>query len=201
MQAGECGRKSLHYCSSKSPSFLGFCDLLNSSRFAGTTQSIAADIGRVEKIISQDGGSAFEFARTEAEMHNLWSARKEAVWAMSAQRPEGTQLWSTDVAVPLSRLPEIIGKLHDGFLLPLHSKITSRADLSKKESQSLGLFSSVLGHVGDGNFHQAVIYDPNNPSQTQAVQECVKRMVHRAVEMEGTVSVCSLPHGTVLTVQ
>ncbi|KAF3405579.1 D-lactate dehydrogenase [cytochrome] [Talaromyces pinophilus] len=138
-------------------------------KFAGTTQSIDADIGRVEKIISQDGGSAFEFARTEMEMHNLWSARKEAVWAMSAQRPEGTQLWSTDVAVPLSRLPEII-------------------DLSKKESQSLGLFSSVLGHVGDGNFHQAVIYDPNNPSQTQAVQECVRRMVHRAVEMEGTVS-------------
>lgn len=43
-------------------------------------------------------------------MHNLWSARKEAVWAMSSQRPEGTKMWSTDVAVPLSRMPEIIGE-------------------------------------------------------------------------------------------
>ncbi|KAH8703491.1 hypothetical protein BGW36DRAFT_312626 [Talaromyces proteolyticus] len=138
-------------------------------KFSGSTDSIAADIRRVEDIIAQQGGSAFEFARTKTEMHNLWAARKEAIWAMLAQKPEGTQLWSTDVAVPLSRLPEII-------------------DLSKKESQGLGLFSSVLGHVGDGNFHQAVMYDPNIASQTQAVQDCVKNMVRRAVEMEGTVS-------------
>jgi D-lactate dehydrogenase (cytochrome) len=78
-------------------------------RFSGTTQSIAADIAKVERISSQGGGSAFEFAKTEQDMHNLWSARKEAVWAMCAQRPEGTQIWSTDVAVPLSRMPEIIG--------------------------------------------------------------------------------------------
>lgn len=113
-------------------SFLpGFCDLLKPSRFAGTTQSIAADIGRVEKIISQNGGSAFEFARTETEMHNLWSARKEAVWAMSAQRPEGTQLWSTDVAVPLSRLPEIIGMTN--FFCRYISRVLNLACRSIKE--------------------------------------------------------------------
>ncbi|KAL4901262.1 hypothetical protein BDW74DRAFT_170220 [Aspergillus multicolor] len=138
-------------------------------KFSGTAQSIAADIAKVEAISSQGGGSAFEFATTEQEMHDLWSARKEAVWAMCAQRPEGTQIWSTDVAVPLSRMPEII-------------------DLSKKESSALGLFSSVLGHVGDGNFHQAVMYDPANAAQAQAVRECVRKMVHRALEMEGTVS-------------
>ena len=65
-------------------------------------------------------------------------------------------------------------------------------DLSKQASQKLGLFSSILGHVGDGNFHQAVMYDPNSVGQTEAVRECVAKMVHRAVEMEGTVSVCLL---------
>ncbi|KAJ5467709.1 hypothetical protein N7475_005461 [Penicillium sp. IBT 31633x] len=138
-------------------------------KFSSTAQSIAADIARVEEVISHGGGSAFKFAKTETEMHNLWSARKEAIWAMCAQKPEGMQLWSTDVAVPLSRLPDII-------------------DLSKQESQKLGLFSSILGHVGDGNFHQAVIYDPNSIDQTEAVRQCVKKMVCRAVEMEGTVS-------------
>ncbi|KAL3429080.1 hypothetical protein BDV09DRAFT_203316 [Aspergillus tetrazonus] len=138
-------------------------------KFAGTSQSIDADIGRVQRIIPEEGGKSFEFARTEAEKGNLWAARKEAVWAMLAQRPEGTQLWSPDVAVPLSRMPEII-------------------DLSKKECEGLGLFSSILGHVGDGNFHQAVVYDPSSPTQTQAVQECVRKMVHKAVEMEETVS-------------
>ncbi|KAH3192583.1 hypothetical protein KXV92_002225 [Aspergillus fumigatus] len=119
-------------------------------KFSGAEQSVSADIARVEKIISQEGGSAFEFARTEKEM-------------------QGTQIWSTDVAVPLSSLPEII-------------------ELSKTESSSLGLFSSVLGHVGDGNFHQAVMYDPSDPSQAHGVRECVRKMVRRAVEMEGTVS-------------
>ncbi|KAH1547451.1 hypothetical protein KXX57_002605 [Aspergillus fumigatus] len=117
-------------------------------KFSGAEQSVSADIARVEKIISQEGGSAFEFARTEKEMRNLWSARKEAVWAI---------------------LPVII-------------------ELSKTESSSLGLFSSVLGHVGDGNFHQAVMYDPSDPSQAHGVRECVRKMVRRAVEMEGTVS-------------
>jgi hypothetical protein len=66
------------------------------------------------------------------------------------------------------------------------------SDLSKKECEGLGLFSSILGHVRDGNFHQAVVYDPSSPTQTQIVQECVRKMVHKAVEMEGTVSVCPL---------
>lgn len=43
-------------------------------------------------------------------MTNLWAARKEALWAVLAVRPEGTQIWSTDVAVPLSRMAEIIGE-------------------------------------------------------------------------------------------
>lgn len=80
-------------------------------RFSGTTQSVEADIARAEAIAAKREGSAFEFAKTEKEMHGLWAARKEAVWAMSAQRPEGTQMWSTDVAVPLSRMPELIGDL------------------------------------------------------------------------------------------
>jgi D-lactate dehydrogenase (cytochrome) len=62
-------------------------------------------------------------------------------------------------------------------------------ELSKQESSNLGLFSSVLGHVGDGNFHQCVMYNPDNPEEKRAVEDCVHRMMARAIEMEGTVSV------------
>ena len=67
--------------------------------------------------------------------------------------------------------------------------ILTELELSKKESGNLGLFSSVLGHVGDGNFHQTVMYDPHKPEQQKAVKECVHNMMTRAIEMEGTVSV------------
>ena len=62
-------------------------------------------------------------------------------------------------------------------------------ELSKSESSNAGLASSVLGHVGDGNFHQVVMYDPQKPHEEKAVKDCVHNMMIRALEMEGTVSV------------
>lgn len=48
------------------------------------------------------------FARDKKEEADLWAARKEALWTMTSIKPEGYALWSTDVAVPISRLAEII---------------------------------------------------------------------------------------------
>lgn len=53
----------------------------------------------------------FEFAVSAEEQKTLWSARKESLWSMMALRREGDEVWSTDVAVPISRLPDIIGRL------------------------------------------------------------------------------------------
>jgi D-lactate dehydrogenase (cytochrome) len=43
------------------------------------------------------------------EQETLWSARKESLWSMLAMRKGDEEMWSTDVAVPLSRLADIIG--------------------------------------------------------------------------------------------
>lgn len=64
----------------------------------------------MQTIAKQWKGGEFQFARTEEDKTVLWSARKEALWAMLAQRPPGTEIWSTDCAVPMSRLAEIIGR-------------------------------------------------------------------------------------------
>jgi D-lactate dehydrogenase (cytochrome) len=61
-------------------------------------------------------------------------------------------------------------------------------EISKQQASQLGLFNSVLGHVGDGNFHQVVMYNPDNKMERQAVSDCVDGMMVRALEMEGTVS-------------
>lgn len=66
------------------------------------------------------------------------------------------------------------------------------AELSKEDSGKLGLFASVVGHVGDGNFHQAVFYETEKKAHQQAVADCVHKMMQRALEMEGTVSVSSV---------
>lgn len=56
--------------------------------------------------------NSFASASDEASMESLWSARKQALWASLAVRPEGTEIWSTDVAVPISRMAQLIGKLY-----------------------------------------------------------------------------------------
>lgn len=52
----------------------------------------------------------------------------------------------------------------------------------------MGLFTSVLGHVGDGNFHQMIMYNPNKPEEKGAVKAFVDGMTRKAVALEGTVS-------------
>ncbi|KAM0178027.1 hypothetical protein ACHAPC_008599 [Botrytis cinerea] len=139
-------------------------------KFSGTKASVKENIAMVSSIAKSHRGSSFEFAKDAREQKLLWSARKESLWSMLALRTNGSEVWSTDVAVPFSRLADII-------------------ELSKKEMDDLGLFASILGHVGDGNFHESIMYDRTVPGEMEKVERCVKNMVVRALEMEGTVTV------------
>ncbi|KAM0124510.1 hypothetical protein ACHAP3_010298 [Botrytis cinerea] len=138
-------------------------------KFSGTKASVKENIAMVSSIAKSHRGSSFEFAKDTREQKLLWSARKESLWSMLALRTNGSEVWSTDVAVPFSRLADII-------------------ELSKKEMDDLGLFASILGHVGDGNFHESIMYDRTVPGEMEKVERCVKNMVVRALEMEGTVT-------------
>lgn len=105
-------------------------------KFAGTPAAVKEQIGIVQKMAKKSGSKTFELARDADERAELWSARKEALWSVMAQRrDESDHVWTTDVAVPISRLPDIIEE-------------------TKENMKTSGLNTiAVLGHVGDGNFH------------------------------------------------
>ena len=86
-----------------------------SARFSGSDQAINDSKDIVRKITTDSDCRTFTSASDEASMESLWSARKQALWASLAVRPEGTEIWSTDVAVPISRMAELIGKYHCPF--------------------------------------------------------------------------------------
>ncbi|KAJ5970639.1 FAD-linked oxidase C-terminal [Penicillium vulpinum] len=142
-------------------------------KFSGTVAGVADSIDLTTKIAQSNNAESFEFARDDREAHDLWSARKQSLWSMLALRKEGSEVWSTDVAVPISRLPDII-------------------EISKKELVDLGLFASILGHIGDGNFHASIMYDRNDPAERARVEKVVYDMVDRGLEMEGS---CTGEHG------
>lgn len=68
--------------------------------------------------------------------------------------------------------------------------LTYLSEISKKDLDKLGLFGSMLGHVGDGNFHETILFD--GAKERQVVAKCVHDMTYRAIEMEGTCTVSSL---------
>lgn len=103
-------------------------------KFAGTERGVKEQVQMVRDLAVKAGGESFEFARSDDEQHELWSARKEALWSTMAVGRPGDHVWTGDVAVPMSRLPDIIEE-------------------TKEAMGKSGLFGSIVGHVGDGNFH------------------------------------------------
>ena len=64
-------------------------------------------------------------------------------------------------------------------------------DISSKEIAGLGLFASILGHIGDGNFHSSIMFNRSDPVELARVEKVVHDMVDRAIEMEGSCTVCT----------
>jgi D-lactate dehydrogenase (cytochrome) len=142
-------------------------------KFSGTTAGVADNIKLTTSIAKRNRAGEFIYARNDQEAHDLWKARKDSLWSMLSLRREGDEVWSTDVAVPISRLPDIV-------------------EITKREIDDLGLFASVLGHIGDGNFHTSILYDRQSAQERERVEHVVHAMVDRAIEMEGT---CTGEHG------
>ncbi|KAJ9194241.1 CAZyme family AA7 [Paecilomyces variotii] len=136
-------------------------------KFTGTPNGVKEQISIVQKLAKSCAGQSFEFARGADENRELWSARKEALWSvMALKRGPGDHVWTTDVAVPMSRLPDII-------------------EDTKKDMVASNLIAGICGHVGDGNFHAIILF---NDKEREVAEGVVHRMVKRAVEMEGTVT-------------
>ena len=100
-------------------------------KFGGTKQGVSEQIKLTEKITNANNGQKFEFAKSEHEKEQLWSARKEALWSLMALKGKEGEVWTTDVTVPLSRLPDIIQE-------------------TKDDLQTSGLFCGMVAHAADG---------------------------------------------------
>lgn len=80
-------------------------------KFSGTKSSVTDSIEQVKNIAQKYHTQDFQYESDPQKQKRLWSARKEALWTMLALREKEGQVWSTDVAVPLSRIAELIGRL------------------------------------------------------------------------------------------
>ncbi|XP_004086308.1 probable D-lactate dehydrogenase, mitochondrial [Oryzias latipes] len=140
--------------------------------FHGSERSLEEQVNITEEITQSNEGSDFQWARDAETRSRLWRARHDAWYAAQALRP-GCKAYSTDVCVPLSRLPQII--------------VETKEDLMESR-----LTGPIAGHVGDGNFHCLMVVDPSDPDELHRVHLFTERLARRALAMDGT---CTGEHG------
>jgi len=140
--------------------------------FHGSERHVAEQIEIVSEVASGNGGGAFEWAAQTEARNRLWKARHQAYYATLALKP-GSIGWATDVCVPMSRLAECIGE-------------------TRKDLDGAGVVATVVGHVGDGNFHVIFAIDPHAPEELKEAERLNRRLVQRALLMDGT---CTGEHG------
>ena len=140
--------------------------------FHGSERYVAEQVETVRELAGANGGGEFRWAEKTEDRNALWKARHEAYYAAVNLRP-GAIGWATDVCVPMSRLAECISE-------------------TKSDLQASNVPATILGHVGDGNFHVVFSMDPNSPDDLGEVKAINAKLVRRALEMDGT---CTGEHG------
>ena len=63
---------------------------------------------------------------------------------------------------------------------------------TKRDIGETGLLAPIVGHVGDGNFHVAILLDPDDPAEVERAVAFNERLVKRAIALGGT---CTGEHG------
>ena len=140
--------------------------------FHGTEAGVREQAEMIESIASDHGGSSFQWATRAEERSRLWKARHNAYYAALALAP-GKQGFATDACVPISRLTDCV--------------LETQADIV-----ATGLVAPIVGHVGDGNFHLVVLFDPADPEERGKAEALAARVSMRAIGMGGT---CTGEHG------
>ncbi len=140
--------------------------------FHGSKKSVDEQSELFGEIALEFGGNNYEWTSNNEERNKLWKARHDAYWAARSYMP-GTEMYSTDVCVPISRLSECI--------------VETVKDLNDND-----LIGPIASHAGDGNFHVAVMLDTNNENEVSKLGPFLDRLSNRAIKMDGT---CTGEHG------
>jgi len=133
---------------------------------SSTREALEAESGLAIELMQ--GAIQIDTARTQEERTAQWEARHQAYWALVNLFP-GKEYFSTDTAVPISRMPELVA-------------------YSSRLLRELGLTGNILGHVGDGNFHTLVVCEPGD-LRAEVFSE---RLVEYTLALGGT---CTGEHG------
>ena len=136
--------------------------------FHGSENANNESIEIVKEISKNNNGSEFKWAANTEERNKIWKARHNVYYSVKAQG-DNVRVYATDVCVPISNIVECI-------------------KFAENELQGTGLKAPMVGHVGDGNFHVTIVYDPNKENEYNYIRDFSNNLIDKALELEGTIT-------------
>lgn len=136
--------------------------------FHGSTSGVAEQAETFGEIVAEMGGASFKWTDKAEERTALWKMRHNAYYAQKAHRPDA-QVQNTDICVPISRLAEGV-------------------TLAREKADAYGLCVSMVGHMGDGNFHCGISVEEGNEDERARAAAFCHDLNELALELDGTVT-------------
>ena len=136
--------------------------------FHGSESSNQENIKIVEELSKDNKGSSFKWAKDLEERNKLWQARWDVYYSVKALNNNG-RVYSTDVCVPIS-------------------KITECVKFAEEQAKKFGVRAPMVGHMGDGNFHVVLPYDPEQKDIYKQLRAFNGTLIRKALELEGTIT-------------
>jgi len=127
-------------------------------------EGVFSEIVRVGELVQADAAGEVIVAQNEAQRRDIWETRKYLSVNLKALHPLKL---SEDIAVPRSRIPEMVRKTRE---------IGARH----------GFLVATYGHAGDGNLHANVLFD--REEERPRVERAVGEILRAAVDMGGTIT-------------
>ena len=136
--------------------------------FHGSEISNNENIKIVEEISKDNSGSSFKWAKDLEERNKLWKARWDVYYSVKALINNG-RVYSTDVCLPISNITECV-------------------NYAEEQAKKFGLRAPMVGHLGDGNFHVLLPFDPEKKEMYKKIREFNDLLIKKALELNGTIT-------------
>lgn len=122
---------------------------------------------RVERILMESGAFGVRVASTREEMDKLYLARRAAY--PSLFRVFKKTAIPDDTCVPIDKLPKALRRV-------------------KEISEKWGVYTIVIGHIGDGNMHPVFCVDVADPKEVEKALKCYEEICRMVLELGGTIA-------------
>jgi len=121
---------------------------------------------KIIEVFKKNGAATIRRANSREEADTLWIARKTAYGVMARINPN---LFVEDLAVPISRVPDMLQAI---------------SDIAKKYNIKM----PTVGHAGDGNLHPVICFNASDADERKRVEEASTELFEKVIEMGGTLT-------------